>query len=58
MPHFGQLPGSLRTISGCMGQVNSTLVDAALGASSSSAIPHFGHGAGSGDRTSGCIGQV
>ena len=39
MPQIGQLPGPLRTISGCMGQVYSTV-------SGSSAMPHLGHAPG------------
>src|SRR5574340_1607103 len=41
MPQIGQLPGSLRTTSGCIGQVYST-APGADGDSGSSAMPHFG----------------
>ncbi len=57
MPHFGQLPGSSRTISGCIGQVYCTLV-AATGCAGSSAMPHFGQAAGTSDSTPGHIGQI
>src|ERR1700687_1295190 len=46
MPHIGQLPGSARTISGCMGQVYSVLLAGSAGDSGSSAIPHLGQGPG------------
>ena len=42
MPHMGQKPGSGRTISGCMGQTYSVLIEGAEGAAGSSAIPHLG----------------
>ena len=58
MPQIGQLPGSSRTISGCIGQVYSTLPAANVGASASSAIPHDGHAPGLSWRTSGHIGQT
>jgi hypothetical protein len=57
MPQIGQLPGSLRTICGCMGQVYSTAAGAA-GSSGSNDMPHFGQVPGPAWRTSGCIGQV
>ncbi len=38
MPHFGQLPGWSRTISGCIGQVHSVAFGA--GTTGSSAMPH------------------
>ena len=43
IPHMGQKPGSGRTISGCMGQTYSVLIEGAEGAAGSSAIPHLGH---------------
>jgi len=59
MPHFGQLPGPMRTTSGCMGQVYSiALVLVGTGATGSSVMPHFGQFPGAGWRISGCIGQV
>ena len=59
IPHCGQLPGSARTTSGCIGQVYSTVGSrAAAPSSASSAIPHFGQAPGSGSRTSGSIGQM
>ena len=58
MPQIGQLPGSARTISGCMGQVYSSLVAGSAGDSGSSAIPHLGQGPGPLCRTSGHIGQT
>ena len=58
MPHLGQLPGSSRTISGCMGQVYSVLVADAGIPSGSRAMPHFGQLPGPSRRISGCIGQV
>jgi len=57
IPQIGQLPGSLRTTSGCIGQVYSTAPGAG-GDSGSSAMPHFGQFPGAGWRISGCIGQV
>ena len=57
IPQIGQLPGSKRTISGCIGQVYSTLL-AARGVSGSSAIPHFGQAPGLVSRTSGSMGQT
>src|ERR1019366_103434 len=58
MPQIGQLPGSARTISGCIGQVYSRLVAGSAGDSGSSAIPHLGQGPGPTCRTSGHIGQT
>ncbi len=58
MPQRGQVPGSLRTISGCMGQVYSVFEEDGIGETCSKAIPHFGHVPGLACRTSGCIGQV
>ena len=58
MPQIGQVPGSLRTICGCIGQTHSVRVSGAGGAAGSSAIPHVGHAPGPGWRISGCIGQV
>src|ERR1035437_6825807 len=44
IPQIGQLPGSLRTICGCIGQVYSVAPDLAVtGAIGSSAMPHLGH---------------
>src|SRR5271165_428050 len=53
MPQIGQLPGSDRTISGCIGQVYSVFVAGIAGDSGSKAMPHFGHGPGPTCRTSG-----
>ena len=58
MPQIGQLPGSPRTISGCIGQVHSVFFDGAAGAFGSSAMPHLGHEPGPSFSTSGCIGHV
>src|SRR5579875_331979 len=58
MPQTGQVPGSERTISGCIGQVYSTRVAGAVGISGSRAMPHLGHGPGSLARTSGSMGQT
>jgi hypothetical protein len=58
IPHFGQLPGSGRTTSGCIGQVYSVFVASAAGASGSSAMPHFGHAPGPSLLTSGSIGHT
>ena len=59
MPQIGQDPGASRTISGCMGQVYSTLVSAAgFDRSGSSAMPHLGQAPGFDDWTSGSIGQM
>ena len=57
MPQIGQFPGSLRTISGCIGHTNWVRA-AAGGATGSRVIPHFGHTPGPCCRTSGCIGHV
>jgi uncharacterized protein YraI len=57
MPQIGQVPGSSRTISGCMGQVYWTRVRAA-GVAGSSAMPHFGQAAGWGELTPGHMGQM
>ena len=57
MPQMGQVPGSERTISGCMGQVYSVR-EAARGRSGSSAIPHEGQGTGLVSRTSGHMGHT
>ncbi|OIQ64060.1 hypothetical protein GALL_543940 [mine drainage metagenome] len=44
MPHIGQLPGSLRTTSRCIGQTYSVAFDfAGAGVIGSSAMPHLGH---------------
>ena len=58
IPQIGQLPGSERTICGCIGQTYSVFETAWIGATGSSAMPHFGHDPGWSCRTSGCIGQV
>ncbi len=58
IPQIGQLPGSERTICGCIGQTYSVFETGWIGATGSSAIPHFGHEPGWSCRTSGCIGQV
>jgi hypothetical protein len=58
MPQMGQLPGSLRTISGCIGQTHSVRVAGSRGVSGSSAMPQLGQAPGPAWRTSGCIGQV
>src|ERR1039458_10159218 len=58
MPQIGQLPGSARTTSGCIGHVYSLLVLGSAGDSGSSAIPHLGQGPGPTCRTSGHIGQT
>ena len=56
MPQIGQLPGSSRSTSGCIGQVYWCLGAAML--ARSSAMPHFGQAPGWLAWTSGCIGQV
>ena len=58
MPQIGQLPGTSRTISGCIGQVHSVFVTTAAEISGSSAIPHFGQAPGLALTTSGSIGQI
>ncbi len=58
MPQIGQLPGSERTICGCIGQTYSVFETGEMGATGSSAIPHFGHDPGWSCRISGCIGHV
>src|SRR5271167_2958328 len=58
IPQIGQLPGSERTICGCIGQTYSVLETAWIGATDSSAMPHFGHDPGWSCRISGCIEQV
>src|SRR5271167_3122218 len=58
IPQIGQLPGSERTICGCIGQTYSVFETGWIGATDSSAIPHFGHDPGWSCRISGCIGQV
>ena len=58
IPHFGQLPGSPRTTSGCIGHVYSTVgVRESAPISASRAMPHFGHAPGPSWRTSGHIGH-
>src|ERR1019366_1845716 len=58
IPQIGQLPGSGRTICGCIGQTYSVFDSGGAGATASSAMPHFGHDPGWSCRISGCIGQV
>ncbi len=58
MPHLGQLPGSSRTISGCIGHVYSTRFAGPGGLCGSRAIPQSGQSPGPSWRTSGCMGQV
>ena len=58
IPHFGQVPGSGLTTSGCMGQTYWTFSSGHAGASSSRAMPHLGHGPGPICCTSGRIGQT
>ena len=58
IPQIGQLPGSDRTISGCIGHVYSVLVANSAGDSGSRAIPQDGHGPGPACRTSGHIGHT
>lgn len=57
IPQIGQLPGSDRTICGCMGQVYSIFVSG-FGSSDSSAMPQLGQAPGFGSRTSAHIGQT
>ena len=58
MPHFGQLPASSRTISGCIGQTHSVFVAGGVTDTGSSAMPHDVQLPAFGSRTSGCMGQV
>jgi hypothetical protein len=58
MPQIGQLPGALRTISGCIGHTHSVRVAGSAGATGSKPMPHVGQAPGAAARTSGCIGQV
>src|ERR1700690_1253056 len=58
IPQIGQLPGSERTICGCIGQTYSVFEAGWGGATGSSAIPHFGHDPEWSCLISGCIGQV
>ena len=57
IPQMGQLPGSVRTISGCIGHTYSVRVGSSND-SGSSAMPHLGQGLGLSDRTSGSIGHT
>src|SRR3954451_23437622 len=57
IPQMGQLPGSVRTICGCIGQVYS-MREFAIGVSGSKAMPQLGHDTASDSRTSGHIGQT
>ena len=57
MPQIGQLPGSDRTIWGCIGQTHSVR-SVGSGSFGSNAIPHFGHASGRSETTSGSIGQT
>ncbi len=58
MPQIGQLPGSLRTTSGCIGHTYSTVESGTTGVTRSSAMPQSGQSPGPSFRTSGCMGQV
>src|ERR1035438_5423205 len=58
MPQMGHEPGASRTISGCIGQVNSVLLMGGLRVTGSSAMPHFGQLPGPICLISGCMGQV
>ncbi len=58
MPQIGHEPGSLRTISGCIGQTYSVRVGAGAATSGSSIMPHLGHAPGDSCRTSGSMGQT
>src|ERR1700676_1613316 len=42
IPQIGQLPGSERTICGCIGQTYSVFVAGCIGATDSGALPHLG----------------
>ncbi len=57
MPQIGHDPGASRTISGCMGQTYSVLIEGD-GAAGSRLMPHFGHAPGLDSRISGSIGQM
>jgi hypothetical protein len=54
MPQIGQVPGSSRTIWGCIGHTYWIGVAIVGGAVGSRAIPHFGQGPGLSASTSGC----
>ena len=58
MPQIGQSPGSLRTISGCIGQTYSVMSGFGSAFSGSSAMPQTGQAPGLDSRTSGSIGQM
>src|SRR5260370_32102445 len=58
IPQIGHDPGSVRTISGCIGQTYSVLVLGRAGKAASNAIPHFGHAPGLFWCTSESIGQM
>ena len=58
IPQRGQVPGSARTISGCMGQTYVVRVPGAAVITGSRAMPQWGHAPGPSWRTSGCMGQV
>ena len=58
IPQMGQLPGTSRTTSGCIGQTHSVRVAGGCGLVGSRPIPHFGQVPGSSWRTSGCMGHV
>jgi hypothetical protein len=55
---MGQVPGSERTISGCMGQTYVVRVPGTTVITGSRAIPQMGQVPGLSWRTSGCLGQV
>ena len=58
MPQMGQVPGSERTISGCMGQTYVVCVPGMVVMIGSRAMPQRGQVPGLSWRTSGCMGQV
>src|SRR5258708_40061353 len=58
IPQIGQLPGSERTICGCIGQTYSLFEKGWVGATGSSPMPHIGHDPGWSCRISECIGYV
>ena len=58
MPQIGQLPGTSRTICGCIGQVYSICFAGARAVELSNVMPHFGQLPGPACLISGCIGHV
>jgi hypothetical protein len=58
MPQIGQMPGSERTTSGCMGHVYSARDEGNAMVVGSSAFPHFGQLPGPACFISGCMGHV